>query len=476
MGGTSLQLSLRFAALYSCLTALVLIGAYLFTRFELSEWIDEDLRSAEIALTGTYEAGGLDLLSREIALRVTSDPDGHMIFRLTGPDGTVLAGNIVDTTVPADGSRIPRDAFTLDPPVDDEITEFAIRTLPLGDATLVIGQSTHLYLEAIEALSIVLVAGFGATVLIGLGAGLLVGRRTERRITGIRSTLTEVAGGRLQSRVGVRPGRTDDLTRVSVAINGALDRLQTLVESQQQISVDIAHDLRTPIQRLRQRLERMRGAPADPADTGTPTADAIDQAISEVDTIIGTFQALLRIAQIEGGARRARFGDIDLSEICQNVADAYGVVAEDAGHDFATRLQDGPAVVRGDGELLTQLVANLVENAIRHCPSGARIRLSLAPCDDETVLQVSDTGPGIAPAERRKVFRRLYRVEKSRTRPGSGLGLSLVRAIVDLHGAEIELTDNNPGLNVVVRFTSRFPHRSRFGLGECRNSIAMTST
>lgn len=441
---TAFRLSLRYALLYSILTACVLLTAYLMARRELREWVEDDVRSqiSEIEVHAASDAS--HGLIEEVNLRAAFNSRSNLIFQLTDIEGKWLAGNA--RGIPEFRKRlvVSEDDITISSKLNDDATEFIVRDTEIGDARLAVGKSLHLLSEASDVLAEAMAAGLALLLLTGLGLGFLLGRRTEQRIIGIRTALLDAADGNLARRAPV-DGRTDDLSRVSEAINDALDRLQALVESQHQISADIAHDLKTPIQRLRQRLER-----AKPGDE--KTALVVEESIADADAIISTFQALLRIAQIEGGARRERFQSVDLIEICQSVASAFEAVAEDEGHSFVCDVPGAPVPVFGDRELLTQLAANLVENAIRHCPQPAAIVLRVFVDDDVPCLQVTDTGPGIPADERERVLRRLYRLEKSRTTSGNGLGLSMVKAISDLHGAKIGLGDNEPGLSVTVSF------------------------
>jgi len=243
-------------------------------------------------------------------------------------------------------------------------------------------------------------------------------------------------------------GFGDEMDQLALNLNAMLDRIQALMESLKRVSDDIAHDLRTPLSRLRHQLEAARSRTPRSGDA------VIEQAITEVDAILETFSALLRISQIEAGARRAAFSVISLGQIASTVTEAYSPVAEDRSQRLKPVLADVPPIP-GDRELLTQMVANLIENSMRHCPAGVDISVELAQEDGAPVLRVADNGPGIPTGEREKVFRRFYRLEASRTTPGSGLGLALVKAVADLHGASIELSDNRPGLCVTIRFPAR---------------------
>jgi signal transduction histidine kinase len=225
-----------------------------------------------------------------------------------------------------------------------------------------------------------------------------------------------------------------------------LDRIQMLMESLKRVSDDIAHDLRTPLSRLRHRLESVRSS-----EQAGGHGVVIEHAIAEVDGILDTFTALLRIAQIESGTRRAAFAQVDLTQVLATVAETYTAVAEEHGHRMRSAIGSG-AAIHGDRDLILQMVANLVENAIQHVPRGGVITLGLRDESGGPVLCVRDTGAGIPRSERERVFRRFFRLEQHRTTPGNGLGLALVKAVVDLHGASIDLGENNPGLCVTVRF------------------------
>ncbi len=241
-------------------------------------------------------------------------------------------------------------------------------------------------------------------------------------------------------------GSSDEIARLAATFNRMLDRIGVLMESHRQVSNDIAHDLRTPLTRLRQRLEAALES-QDPQRR----AREIEKSLADLDAALETFAGLLRISEIESGAQRAGFRRLDLVATAGLVVDGFSPSAEEGGRALALRAA-GPVLIDGDGELLAQLVVNLVENGLRHTPAGSTVLVAVDMDGASPRLTVIDDGPGIPLAVRGKVFDRFYRLEHSRSTPGSGLGLALVAAIAKLHNAEIRLGDAKPGLEVRLIF------------------------
>ena len=286
---------------------------------------------------------------------------------------------------------------------------------------------------------------------------IYLANRSHRQIRRIEHVLEHAAQGDLKQRIGPTD-KSNDLAHVSAQIDTMLSRLETSMSAMTDISANIAHELKTPISRLRHDLITA----LDQTEQGKDAETALNDAYEESSHITETFDALLRIAQIEGGARRANFAELDLNVVIGNVMDIYVEVAEDAGMSLAfapdpevsAESHKQPILINGDKELLVQMLANLIENSIRYCSMGTVISIACLAEGDEVKLSVADNGPGIPLADRENVFQRLYRVDKSRTdKRGTGLGLSLVKAIVELHGAEIELVDNEPGVRVLMNFS-----------------------
>jgi signal transduction histidine kinase len=367
-------------------------------------------------------------IALSIEARMAADRSGTEFYLLAGPDGQRIAGNL---------SGVPRDpgwregTIRLPEGAEAPVLMFAA-PLPGGGA-LVVGRD----LSAVRALEQRLLAGAGwvgaAVLLLGLGGGLLIGRGVARRAAAMEAALAAVQGGDLDRRL--QAGSSDDeFDRLARRINATLERLQGLMAALRDVTDDIAHDLRTPLTRLRTRLD---------AAAAAPSAAAIAAAQAEADALLDIFAALLRIAQVESGTQRAGFTRVDLSAVAQSVAEVYAPAAEERGQALATDIAPGVAVT-GDPALLTQMLANLVENAVRHGRAGGRVALAVTPQD----IVVADDGPGIPAAERERVFRRFHRLDAARSTPGSGLGLPLVRAVADLHGMTVALEDAGPGLRV----------------------------
>ncbi|QAU49018.1 sensor histidine kinase [Bradyrhizobium guangzhouense] len=279
-------------------------------------------------------------------------------------------------------------------------------------------------------------------------AAVLVTRRTVGRIEEINATSRAIMLSGLDRRIPLR-GSHDEWDRVAENLNQMLDRIETLMGEVKQVSDNVAHDLRTPLTRMRGRLEKAYHAPRnDEAD-----AALIGDTIADLDAVLGMFASITRISEIETRARRSAFRPLDLAEIAGEVVELYDAAAE----QVATRLSltgDRAVAVTGDRDLLFDAIANLVDNAIKHGRAGGKVTVICRNAGDGATIAIGDDGPGIAADQRDHVFKRFYRLEQSRYTPGNGLGLSLVAAVARLHGAEIVLQDNAPGLTVRLSFPS----------------------
>ncbi|WP_157216420.1 sensor histidine kinase [Flavisphingomonas formosensis] len=439
------RFALLFAAVFAIGSLLLLIAVERQIGRYAIEATDQSLRAEAGNLAAEYRAHGRQGLIDAIHRHAALGKDAPFHYLLVDTLGTRIAGDLpVDTpidgwgTVPVDehrhrGSRPYFETF-----------KTLATHLPQG-LRLVVATDTFDVQELTDRLGrFTLACGIGIT-LFALVGGYFVGGLFVRRLDRVNGSVDRIMAGALAERlpaIGISP----EFDQLSRNLNLMLHRIGNLMEGLRQVSTDIAHDLRTPLTRLRQQLEETRGM-ADPAAYEA----GIDTAIEQVDEILRIFRALLRIGTLEGGAGRERLAEVDLSEVMDRVHLACQPVAEDAGKTLFA--QHAPGVtVRGDGELLAQLFINLIENALVHTPAGTRITTRLARTGHGILAEVADDGPGVPDDMREKILQRFYRLDRSRSSPGAGLGLSLVSAIAALHGAALTLADNRPGLRVSLAF------------------------
>ncbi|MFZ1470905.1 MAG: HAMP domain-containing sensor histidine kinase [Paracoccaceae bacterium] len=424
------------------LATLVLAGSigYGLMRGKLAERQDARITEIVLAIQQTSLQGDETDLVEAITTRIRAADEWSTIYLLKDPAGKVLAGNIDNVPLAEGWSTVPAETLGVD--ADPTYRLFSGKAGAYG-LTVGIGNSDLDDLQEIVLGAVGWAALAALLVTVALAAALAL--RVQKRLATVESAVARLAQGDLSARLPVSK-RGDDLDRISAAINASLARLASLVEAMRQVSTDIAHDLRTPLLRLRIRIEEA----ARKARIGDAMDDDLAAAIAQCEAIDHTFAALLRIAQIESGTRREKFAPVDLAALLDEVAEVYVDVAEDSGQTLH-RNCTMPAWVMGDKELLTQLFANLIENAIRHCPAGTVITCKVRVQENRVTASVCDNGPGIPAQEHDKVLRRLYRMEQSRTSEGSGLGLALVKAVADLHGGTLTLTETTPGLTVEVQ-------------------------
>lgn len=440
---TPLRLTAMFLGILTLSSVASFGAAYLIIRANFDATLEDEI---EQTIEGYSAIGGqqalLQRLKEDVAL---TDPD-LTILHYQPDHGTVIAN--VEGFPPVSGFTIVGET-AIEEGDDDVSDSYLALSARVGRGQLIVAKTRGQVVEMGEIILSVVLIGLLPTILLASIAGALTARRARRRIGAIQKTLGELTAGELAARVPLADNDHDDLTEISTAVNTMAASQEALIGSMRQVSADIAHDLKTPIQRVAVILYEI--ARKTPLSAGQ--GELLDQALSETDRIVNTFQALLQLAQIEGGAVRDRFAPTDLREVVEDVADFLGAEAEEKGYHFDLSVNgEGPFVVKGDRHLLTQALANLIGNALRHTPQGSTIKVDLWRESGHIGLSVVDNGPGIPEAERENVLRRLYRMEKSRTTEGSGLGLSLVAAICNLHGASLSLEANQPGLRVRIVF------------------------
>lgn len=432
---------LRFAALFTitfALSSLALVSVLWWaTAGALDRQVAAAIRADAVALTERWREAGATGLIEAIDERLALDVSNEAIYLLLDREGRKLAGNLEGwpAVAASEGSfsrtRISHDGVPAD-------ARFIRRDLP--GLRLLVGRDESERLQLRLVLTEGVVWSLGASLLIAIAGAALIRRALELRLEPTFRTAMGIAGGDLSARVPVS-ARGDEFDRLGQGMNTMLDRIETLMGAVRGVSDAIAHDLRTPIARARSKLEESLGV----ASTEAELRAAVEQGIADLDNISRIFRALLRIAEAEAGARRAAFAPLDLPEVLADAAEFYQAAAEARDQRLETDLPAALPMV-GDRDLLLQAVANLLDNAVKFTPEGGVVRLAARRREEGgIVITVSDSGPGLAGEDQTRVGERFFRADRSRNTPGSGLGLSLVRAVAQLHGGRLELCDAMPG-------------------------------
>ena len=399
------------------------------------------LRSEAAVLQDDDRDGGRDNLIKEIERHRRAGAEEAFHYQVADRDGTMLLN---DTDERA--AKLGKGTVAVHDGPGAAVENFESLGVPLTNGgVLVVATDTYDILELRNRLDwITILAGVGITVF-ALAGGYVTGGLFMRRLDRVNEAIGHVVAGNYAQRlptIGISP----EFDLLTTNCNVMLDRIAALMDGLRQVTTDIAHDLRTPLSRLRQQLE----ATLEAGDASQYEA-GIENAIVQTDQILTIFRALLRIGTLEGGDDRQRFGTVDLSEVIGRVVAAHEPVAEDEGQTLIAEHQAG-VTVAGDADLLAQMMTNLIDNAIRHTPVGTRIVSRLERTDSGIVASIADNGPGIPADKRENVLARFYRLDRSRNLPGAGLGMSLAAAIASLHHADMVLLDNGPGLLIQVTF------------------------
>ena len=404
-------------------------GAYLTARSD-----------AVVALQAqVFSAGNLEEQLIAVDQLLKQDPRNVQHAGLFARDGRRIAGNL---------ERVPPE-LTIDGPVRDAVVPVgpsgadrqhvrAVARSIQGGGVLVIGRNVDETVQISEIVGQTLAVGLLPALCLSIAAGVLLSVRAQRRVAQVNRSVQRIVAGDLRQRLPVR-GVDDPFDRLATIVNGMLEQIEALIRDIAGVGDDIAHDLRTPLTRVRVTLQRGR----ENARTLEESQAVIERAIVGLDQSLAIVTALLRITEIEHARRLAGFGRVLLADVVREVGDMYEPIAEEK--QVALEIDAGTApVVHGDRDLLFEAVANLVDNAIKFTPQGGRVQLALLARNGESVVRIADSGPGISEEERDMVLRRFYRSDRSRQTRGAGLGLSLVAAIVKLHGFRLSLT-SGPG-------------------------------
>jgi signal transduction histidine kinase len=449
---SSFRLALIYLGLFG-VSALVLLGyLYWATSGFLEEQVEETVAAEIEGLVEQYKSQGLGRLHQVIERRAAANPNRQSVYLLTSPFGHHLAGNIDRWPVAAigdDGWITFKIEVT---PAENTLERRHVRAqvfLLTGGFRLLVGREVEDRMAVQGLIRRTLIWGLALTLLLGLGGGFLMSRGMLRRVDEINRTTRRIMAGDLGQRIEHR-GSRDEFDQLAANLNAMLDQIERLLEGMRQVSDNVAHDLRTPLNRLRSRIEvgLLRDLDAEQARA------LLEQTLSDAEALILTFNALLAIARAEAGSERSPFEPVDVCALVADVVELYAPLAEDKGitltHSCERQLE-----VNGNRELLAQALANLLDNAIKYTQDGGRVELRARTTAAGVEVVVADNGPGVPAEQRETVQERFVRLEDHRGTPGSGLGLSLVRAVARLHGATLSLADNRPGLRVVLSFERR---------------------
>ena len=442
----------RLALMYMLLfvsSVLVLLGfIYLSTVSYLSAQTDATIEFEILDMTDRYQHTGLAGLTQLITERLARRPSGASVYLLTDSHLAPLIGNLDSWPVNAEINNGWLE-FDLKDTGDAEPHRTRARLFRLsGGLLLVVGRDIHEFEITRHRISLSLFWALGIMLVLGSLGSVMMARSTLQRIEAINQTSHEIMSGDLSRRIPTR--RTgDDFDLLADNLNNMLDQIESLMESVRRVSDNIAHDLRTPLARLRNHLEELH-LDTDAADRHQPV---MEKALEQADALLNTFNALLRIARIESQEDNTDFAPVDMVALIKDVMELYEPLAEDKRLHFEMLIRTR-LIFHGDRDLLFQALANLLDNAIKYTPTAGSVHLTLENDGDAVCLRLCDSGPGIPEAQREQVFQRFFRLEQSRTTPGNGLGMSLVRAVMQRHHLDLQLQDNQPGLCVRIRFLS----------------------
>jgi signal transduction histidine kinase len=455
--------TLRSSTLKLALISIGIFGAVVVALFGYVYWstasyvrsrADRAIAAEQAVLQRAYARGGRGTLVAAITHRIADERLDGGIYLLADPSYAPVAGNL-EAWPPSLKDAKGWNTFSTQEWKPDAahrpLLRAAFETLPDG-SHLLVGRDIE-DLDAFAAkIETALALGISLIFVLAGVASLFVTRRTVGRIEAINATSRSIMQSGLGERIPLR-GTRDEWDQLAGNLNSMLDRIEALMGEVKQVTDNVAHDLRTPLTRMRGRLEKAYGRQRD----GRDDQSLISDTIAHLDGVLGMFASLTRIAQIEANDRTAGFRAVNLAEIANEVVELFDPAAGDKGARL--KAAGAPlAIVSGDRDLLFDAVANLVDNAIKHGRDAGQVTVEVTQSGDGAEISVCDDGPGIPADECQHVFKRFYRLEQSRRTPGNGLGLSLVAAVARLHGAGIEMLDNEPGL----RFRLRFPRPTVF--------------
>ena len=450
---TSAAYRIAFANFAAFAIGLALLGVVVFAVMHItfSRQLDAMMTDEAQTLVDEYRVGGNQNLADAIAEREASGSPTRMLYAVFAPDGRRVLGGLQARRPPAGMHEI---SFVDPNGGPDSARAVAIDLSPRERLVVAADQE---WIERIDDTVIAVFAvAFAVACILALVGAAILGSFLRRRLRSISRAAETIIAGDIRERMPVSP-RRDEFDQLAVTLNRMLDRIESLLENLRQVSSDVAHDLRTPLARLRTRLEQgvlQNDAPGSRA--------VLEDAIGQVDEVLSLFAAILRISEVESGQPRRFFEPVDLTGLLTDLAESFAPAIHDGGRSLVWSIEPG-LIVEGDRELLAQAVVNLVENAQRHTPVGTVVRLT-AEGDNRLVrIRVADNGPGVPNADLHRVVRRFARLESSRNTAGYGLGLNLVSAVAALHGGRLLLKNAGPGLVATAELPGKRVRKSPGG-------------
>ena len=441
------RIAIGYGVLFGLSGLALLAFIYVSTEGYMTRQMEAVIEAEVQGLAERYRVAGTRGLRALVGERLARNPASSSIYLLADPGFRVLAGNLSSWPEAARGADpwIEFELYTTGDADRREVHRARARHFQLRRGFhLLVGRNMRDFEQMRSAIFRTTAWGVGVAALLAFVIAWRLRRSVVARIESINRTSRRIMKGELSERIRSH-GSGDEFDELITNLNAMLERIESLMEDVRRVSDNVAHDLRTPLGRLRTRLERLRDAEGDGA-----SAALAEAALEEADQMLATFNALLRIARIETRQRRHAFERVNLATVGNDVADLYAPVAESRGITFRHSGIEAP--VDGDADLIFQSLANLLDNAMKYTPEGGAVTLHVTSDDDTVTVVVADSGAGVPPEEREAVLRRFYRLEPARGAPGSGLGLSLVAAVAELHEATLMLEDNAPGLVVRLRF------------------------
>jgi signal transduction histidine kinase len=441
--------SLVYITVLSVSVTVVLAIVYAFTSYKFTNEILGAIEREFVELRSSYDSGGETGVREFLEERTGQGKLSVYFFMLADNEGNKLVGNLRDwpplKEYPRGWRSFDIDLLQEDYTVTDSRHNYVGKSVVLADGNrLLVARNYHDIRTYYRLIAGGLIRGMLVIIALGTVGGALVSLSFLKRVESINRSIATIMTGNLSERIEPMR-RGGDFDRLVHNLNNMLDRIEFLMVGMKQVSDNIAHDLRTPLTRIRNNLSELQ------VDLGEQGADRVQALIDEADGLLSTFNALLRIARIESEGDRAAFGEVDLNVLLQDVVELYEPLCSEKGQRLELTILGG-LQLWADRDLLFQMVSNLVDNASKYAPEGGVIRVVASRDGGDVRLLVTDNGPGIPELARKKVFQRFYRLEASRSLlPGNGLGLSLVAAVVKLHQGEVRLHDNHPGLRVIIR-------------------------